>query len=605
MIWACGPIWLDRTETRNVETPEMQRTLTNRRLSAALSLLLVGTGFVTVHPVLAQDTAPAQGTSNRYRVLVPMLEVKGTAKPDFGKKVAENVAKSISRLPTHEPVDAKEFKEALRRFKLTEKDLDCIKSRQLAVQMNAELVMCGSYDGSQVSAQFISAKTGETFEVAPFASADPAQAGQQIYGLFENYVKQISLAAFCSDYLQSQQWSNALENCNQALAINPNSQISLSGKAMALYRMGMSADQNEVTDTAKIREAAAVYAKVVQLNPVHQDALRQSGILAARLGQAEQSRQFFRQYMELNPGDVGVRLAIASEAQKNGDPEGALRIVEEGLQADTSSVDLNSYAGHFAIAAAGKAEGAAATPFFEQAARYYGRVYAAKQNDTDPIVLQNYVLALLQLPSRKQEAVDIGTRAAAAKPDNAGVLMAYANALQASGKLDQAIATIDQALAKDPKTPRANLRKAQWLLAGNRLNEALPAFQSAVTAGDVDAALATNLVFREGFEKYRANQFDTALDYFSAAKSLAPDAKSIGMANFWTGMVHYQRGIAASKPQTKASARAALPHFQRAQAALQAEGVSQYAAGTQGVNLAQTTSAVKQYIDIQNQIISR
>lgn len=582
----------------------MQRTLTNRRLSAVLSLLMVGTGFVTVSPAMGQDPAP-QATSSKYRVLVPMLERKGEIRADFGKKVAENVAKSIGRLPTHEPVEAKELKDALKRFKLKEDELDCIKSRQLAVQMNAELVMCGSYDGSQVSAQFISAKTGETFEVQPFAASDPNAAGQQIYGLFESYVKQISLAAFCSDYLASQQWPNALDNCNQALAINPNSQIALMGKAMALYRMGMNATQDTVVDNAKLQEAAAIYAKVIELNPVHQDALRQSGILAARLGNAEQSRQFFRQYMELNPGDVGVRLAIAAEAQKNGDPEGALRIVEEGLHADSASVDLNSYAGHFAIAAAGKVAADSSAPFFTQAAKYYGRVYMLKQNETDPIVLQNYILALLQLPGRSAEAVDIGTRAATAKPDEPGVLMAYASALQATGKLDDAIATVDKALAKDPKTPRANLRKAQWLLEGGRLNEAVPAFHASVAAGDVDAELATNLVFREGFEKYRANQFDTALDYFAAAKSLAPDAKSTGMANFWTGMVHYQRGIAASKPQTKASARSALPHFQRAQSALQGEGVSTYASSTQGVNLGQTQSAVKQYIDIQNQIIKR
>jgi tetratricopeptide (TPR) repeat protein len=475
--------------------------------------------------------------------------------------------------------------------------------------MNAELVMCGQYEpsggGMQVAAQFISAKTGETFEIAPFAATDPAQAAQHIFSMFENYVKQISLAAFCSDYLASSQWPNALENCNQALTINPNSQVSLMGKGMALYRMGVDANQAEVTDSAKLREAEAVYKQVLTLNPVHQDALRQSGILAARLGNAAASREYFRQYMELNPGDVGVRLAIASEAQKNGDPVGALRIVEEGVVNDTTSVDLNSYAGHFAIAAAGKVAPDSAAPFFDLAAKYYGRVYTVKQNETDPVVLQNYVLALLQLPNRKQEAVDIGTRAIAAKPDEAGVWMAYANALQATGRLDDALKAVDNALSKDPKTPRANLRKAQWLLAGNRLNEAIPAFQASVQAGDIDGALATNLVFREGFEKYRANQFDTALDYFSAAKSLATDAKGVGMANFWTGMVHYQRGIAASKPQTKASARAALPHFQRAQSALQGEGVTEYASSTQGVNLGQTLSAVRQYIDIQNQIISR
>lgn len=588
----------------------MQRTLTNRRRTAVFSLLVVATGFVAVQPVLAQDPAPAQPSAERYRVLVPMLERKGAVNPSFGKKVAEQVAKSIEKLPTHAPVPAKEMKESLRKFKLKEQDLDCIKERQLAVQMNAELVMCGQYEaapngGMQVAAQFISAKTGETFEVAPFTATDPAQAAQHIYGSFERYVKQLSLARFCADYLASQQWTNALDNCNNALAINPNSQVSLMGKGMALYRLGMSADQSAVTDTAKLLEAQAVYRRVLELNSVHQDALRQSGILAARLGQADESRRYFRQYMELNPGDVGVRLAIASEAQKNGDAEGALRIIEEGLAADSMSVDLNTYAGHFAIAAAGKADPDKAAPFFEQAAKYYGRVYTAKANETDPIVLQNYVLALVQLPGRTDEATRIGQSAVAAKPAEAGVWMAYANALQAAGQLDQALAAIDTALARDPKTPRAGLRRAQWLLAANRLDAATSAFRAAVERGDVEAGVAAGLIFREGFEKYRANNFDAALDYFAAAREVSTDAKDRGQANFWSGMVFYQRGIAASKPQTPKSARAALPIFQRALALLQGEGVETYANSTRGVNLSQTLSAVRQYIDIQKQIIKR
>lgn len=588
----------------------MQRTLTNRRRTTVFSLILVATGFVAVQPVKAQDPAPAQPSSNRYRVLVPMLERKGTAPANFGKKVAENIAKSIERLPTHQPVEAKEVKESLRKFKLKEQELDCIKNRQLAVQMNAELVMCGQYEaaatgGFQVAAQFISAKTGETFEIAPFAATDPAQAAQQIYSSFENYVKQISLAAFCADYLASQQWPNALENCNQALAINPNSQVALMGKAMALYRLGMAADQSAVTDSARLLESMAIYSQVLQLNPVHQDALRQSGIIAARLGQAEASRNYFRQYMELNPGDVGVRLAIASEAQKNGDPEGALRIVEEGLVADSASVDLNTYAGHFAIAAAGKAEGDKAQPFFEQAAKYYGRVYAAKAAETDPVILQNYILALLQLPGRAGEAMQIGQSAVSAKPNEAGVWLAYATALQASNRLGDALAALDTALAKDPKAQRVALRRAQWLLEANRLSDAIPAWRQAIERGDVSAETAAGLVFRQGFESYRGNNFDAALEYFAAARDINPDNKARGQANFWSGMVFYQRGIAVAKPQTVKSARAALPLFQRALELLQGTGVSEYAAETRGVNLSQTISAVRQYIDIQNQIIKR
>lgn len=586
----------------------MQRTLISRRRIKVLSLVMAATGLVAVAPVSAQDPAPA-ATNTRYRVLVPMLERKGAVRPDFGKKVAELVAKSITALPTHSPVPASELKEALRKYKLNEAELDCIKDRQLAVQMNAELVMCGQYEpsgaGFKVAAQFISAKNGETFEVAPFDAAEPAQAASHIYSAFENYVKQISLAAFCSDYLASQQYPNALENCNQALAINPNSQIALTGKGMALYRMAVTADQSAVADSARLRESADVYKKVIDLNPVNQDALRQAGVIAARLGQADVSRQYFKQYMELNPGDVGIRLAIASEAAKNGDPEGALRIIEEGLRADTASADLTAYAGHFAIAVAGKAtEKAQSTPFFTQAARYYGRNYTIRGAETDPIVLQNYILALKEL-GRTPEAIDIGRRAVAAKPGEAGVWLAYGNALQASGNLNEALAALDTALARDPKTPRVASRRAQWLLEAKRLNDATAAFKTAIEKGDMDADLAVNLVFRQGFEHYREKNYDTALDYFAASRELANDAKSRGMSNFWSGMVYYQRGIAVAKPQTPKVARTALPLFQRALELLQSNGVDEYASTTKGVNLGQTVSAVRQYIDIQNQIIKR
>ena len=379
----------------------MQRTFTDRRRTVALSLIIAATGLVPALPLAAQEPAPA-ASSSRFRVLVPTLERRGAAKADFGKKVAEQISKQIAGLPTHVPVETKEVKDALRKYKIKEDELDCIKSRQLAVQINAELVMCGVVEaassGNQVSAQFISARTGETFEVAAFAATDPAQAAQHIFQSFENYVKQISLAAFCRDYLASQQWAQALENCNQALAINPNSQTALNMKGMALYRSAMAADQSTVQDSARLREAYDVYRKVIELNPVDQDALKQAGIIAARLGQAEQSRTYFRQYMELNPGDASVRLAIAGEAARSGDAEGALRIVEEGLAADSANVDLAVYAGHFAVQAAARAE---AKPdqqrLFETAVKYYQRVRTAQGAETDPGVLQNMMQAMVQL----------------------------------------------------------------------------------------------------------------------------------------------------------------------------------------------------------------
>lgn len=586
----------------------MQRTFLSRRRTVAVSLVIAATGLVAALPLAAQEPAPA-ASNTRFRVLVPTLERRGEAKADFGKKVAEQVAKSINGLPTHIPVEAKEVKESLRKYKIKEEELDCIKSRQLAVQINAELVMCGTVEpgagGNQVSAQFISARTGETFEVAPFAAPDPASAAKHIYTMFENYVRQISLAAFCRDYLASQQWAQALENCNQALAINATSQTALNMKGMALYRMAMAADQSAVTDSARLQEAYSVYRRVVELNPVEQDALKQLGIIAARLGQAEQSRTYFRQYMELNPGDASVRLAIAGEAARSGDPEGALRIVEEGLTADSANVDLNSYAGHFAIASAAKIkDDAAQRRMYETAVRYFSRVRTAKGAETDVSILQNLIPALIQM-GRQDEAITIGREATTAKPDNANLWVAYAAALQGAKRTDEALAALETAVARDPKNARAIARRASLLLDAGRLDAAQEAFRAAISSGAVDAGEAAQMVFNEGYERYRAQNWDSALQFFQTSGELAGDAKGRGQANFWSGMIYYQRGIAVAKPQNAKAARAAKPLFERALNYLQGAGVETYAGETRGVNLNQTVSAVRQYIDIQNQLIKR
>jgi tetratricopeptide (TPR) repeat protein len=599
-----------------VEIQEMQRTLQPRRRTVALSLVIAATGLVSAVPLAAQEPAPA-ASSSRFRVLVPTLERRGTARADFGKKVAEQVSKQINGLATHVPVEQKEVKEALRKYKIKEEELDCIKSRQLAVQINAELVMCGTVEpgasGNQVTAQFISARTGETFEVPAFPATDPAQAAQHIYKSFENYVKQISLAAFCRDYLASQQWAQALENCNQALAINPNSQTALNMKGMALYRSAMAADQSAVTDSARLNEAYEVYRKVIALNPVEQDALKQAGIIAARLGQAEQSRTYFRQYMELNPGDAAVRLAIAGEAARSGDAEGALRIVEEGLAADSANVDLATYAGHFAVQAAARSEDKVAQRrLFETAVKHYSRVRAAKGAQTDPGVLQNMVQALVQL-ERHGEAVNVGREAVATavnptpetQASQSNLWLAYATALQGSNRLDEALAALDTAIARDPKNARPAARKAAVLLDAGRLDAATQAFRAAVNSGAVDAGEASQMIFNEGYQRYRAQNWDQALQFFQTSAELSNEAKARGQANFWSGMIYYQRGITAAKPQNAKAARASLPLFQRALGFLQGSGVETYASSTQGVNLAQTISAVRQYIDIQNQLIKR
>src|SRR5688572_3940605 len=168
-----------RQEPRQTETPPMVCRPHSRQVMVATFLL--GATFTVSH---AQEQATA-GTASRFKVLVPTLEPRGGAKANFGKDVSEEVRKLISRMARHEPVDKKEIQEAFRKYQLKESDMDCIKNMQLALNLGAKLVMCGSFSGAAPnvtvdSVQFISTETNEAFTVQALTSATPKDAAAQI-----------------------------------------------------------------------------------------------------------------------------------------------------------------------------------------------------------------------------------------------------------------------------------------------------------------------------------------------------------------------------------------------------------------------------------------
>jgi tetratricopeptide (TPR) repeat protein len=592
----------------------MQHTLMYRNLTRALAT--VGVAAVTwfaASPAAAQEQpAGATQTGSRYRVLVPKLEIRPGANEKFGNQLADALRKDIDKLATHQSVDKKELGESLKKFKLKEDELDCIKARQLAVQIGAELVMCGIVEPGKVSAQFIGAKTGETFEVPSFPATDPLAAERQIFTSFEKYINQLSLTAFCTDYLASSQWQNAIDNCSKALEVNQQSSTGLYGRARGY--MGLAEAADAAKDSARAAEsyvkALADLKQALVVNEVHQESLRAAGIVAARLGQPEDSRKYFRQYLELNPGAASVRLTLAGEAAKSGDPEGALRMAEEGIVADSTSLDVLQFAGHWAMQAAQKAEAtarvgaapgtdvsAAGRPLYDKAIGYYQKAIELKPKDVDPGVYTNLIIALNQA-GRPADAVTAGQQATQAFGDKSAIWTQYAEALKSSGRIPDALAALDSALAKDAEAPRIFVRRGGWLLESGNLEGARAAFQQAVQRNELPADDIAKTIFGVAYnEKFKTGKQDEALEYFSLVRDVASSPETKGMANFWTGLVWYQRATNAAKPNTLAASKSAVPLFQRA---LEYFGQADvYAASESGVRnqLSQMEGYSRQFIE--------
>ena len=309
---------------------------------------------------------------SRMRVLVPsFVNAEGKTTRE-GNRLADQVRKQINAMPTHAPVEEKAWKDALKKFGLKESDMDCIKWRQLAAQADiAQLVLCGTLnEAGSVTASFHPLAGGDAFDVPQFAFQDPESSAGTVVQSFQTYVRQISLVLYCDDNIRSQNWQGALDLCNQAVELNPKSVSAHYARGSAL----MNLDRPE--------EALEAYETVLEVEPLHTDAMLAAGILAAKLGRSDVSQQYFKEYLDLNPGDENVRLSIAHDLANAGDPAGALILVEEAAMSPEASASMLEYTGHFAMnaglgmqQAGGPANGNTdqANAFFEKALQYYGR----------------------------------------------------------------------------------------------------------------------------------------------------------------------------------------------------------------------------------------
>lgn len=555
--------------------------------------------------------AQSQEVGGRMRVLIPKLEPQNDADDDFGKDVAEQLRDLLDEFATHTAIPEREVRTALRRFDVDEDDLNCIRSRQLAGQIDGQLVLCGQYTPMaggrfQVTSSFVSVGDGETFEVEPIevGEDDDEQAAQHIITSFETFVEQLRASQFCSDYYQSQQWDNALTNCNRAIELNPEGAIR---PRYIKARVLMEQEQWEQSLT-ELRQ-------VLELNPIHENALQTAGYVSAKMGEEEQAQAYYREYLELQPGNASVRMNVAYELAQAGDPHGAMSLIEEGLELDAENLDLWQQLGNFAFAAAvkdvgsvresgeGEALPAEVRELYRTAIDAYSRVFESEGEEMDVSQLRNIVAAHIQL-NELDQAITFADRVLEAHSDAAAIMSIRADALQRQGNLDQAIAALDRVQEIDPEYPNVAVRKGNWLLQEGRVDEAVPLLHDAVERGEQPSDVVANLLLAHAHSKgVQPQNFQYALDVLEHAYDFEVGDRMKAQLDFWNGFSLYKRAETIQQPQTLETAERTLPMFQRARDLLQAS--APYANEQPSIPLQQFLNAAGQYIEIQEAIIKR
>ncbi len=571
-----------------------------------LTLAMVGLALSPATALRAQEN---NGVGGRFRVLIPPFEPKQDANDDFGKDAAKKLRDLVNGLATHQPVEEKEMKNAAKRYKLKVEDLDCVRTRQLASQINAQVALCADYHDAgekqeAVNATFYDVASGESFKVDPktFNEDKPDSAAAYIFNAFDTYVQQIRAAQFCNEYEQSQDYANAMTQCDKALKLNPD----------AIGARYTRANINFKQD--KYDAAMKDLKTILDQNPNHEDALQLAGYISAKQGNDEQAREYYQQYLDLNPSNAQVRMKIAYDLAKAGDPVGAMNLIQVGLNVDSTNTDLlEQYAG-FAFNAAinadqqnGDQNGGGVAP---EAVKYYRdaveageKVFAAEGKDTSVSLLRNSIAAYLKL-DQPEKALELGKQAVATHPDEDQIWSVYADALHENGQLDQAIAALDSVKKLNSDDQTASLKQGNWLIQAGRLSDAVSVLKASASMSPKDADAAARMVFADAYTNgIQKDKYDYAAKGLGAAQELPNlSANMQHQLNFWQAYAIYQGAIAEQKPNTVATAKATLPKFEHAQTLLQSVG--DYPKSV-NVDLKQMMDNVNTYIDIQKAIIKR
>lgn len=564
----------------------------NARYLAAGAWLLAG--------ALLTPAAPAEAQS-RMRVLVPGFENEQGKTTRTGNRLADQLRKEINQMATHAPAERKDVNSALKKHGLKESDMDCIKWAQLArleSSLNIGLVLCGTLNESAntVEARFAPVGGGDAFMVPQFTMQSIDQAAAQVVEAFGTYVRQLQLVQYCDDYIRNESWQQALDNCNQAVELNPRSVSAHYARGSALLNL----DRPE--------EALEAYETVLEVDPIHTEALLAAGYTAAKLGRQEVSQRYLGEYLALNPGDVQVRLTIATRLANEGDPSGALKLVEEAIaDEEEGTAQLYEYAGHFAMNTGLQLEQLGVTAaedpdaYFEKAIESYEHVLEMEGDSTSGAVLRNLMTAYRNT-GETDRALALGERATTVS-DEPQTWNVYAGILRDAGQIDEAMRALDRVQELDPEFPNITGRKAVMFLDAGRLDEAVAATRRAAERDEMQPAQIENISQRitvQGWQHAQQKRFDRAIAHFEAARRIGQSELSDAMANFFHAVTLIQQGDPIIREANNAAAgRRAKPLFERAKALLQ--GAAAYT--DQASKRAELLQQVDQFIEVADALI--
>jgi len=488
-------------------------------------------------------------TGGRYLVMIPALEGPS------GEQVANDLRGLVTGMTTHAALNDGDVRRQMAEYEI--EALNEVFALQLAQVLNVQLVSWGQVRqagaGLEADVKFVDSRSGDAVNLTGLRGATPTELASAIFASFEESVEGIRQAAFCNDYLSSSNYTEALSTCEAALAIVPGSITALYGKATALLYLD------------RLQESLTTYDQLLAIDVTHQDALLGAGLAASRLLESQRAMTYYNRYLEVNPGNVQVRMTVAGDVVQAGDYVSAFRILETAIPDNADNTDFQTYLFQVGSAAGRRlreeGDTATAQQVLTTAYTAFERGYGTA-TDLDQSVLQRVIEVTVAL-GRTDEALRLASEATTRFPNEVPVWSVYATALREAGRTDEEIQALTRMTEIDPQNAETFIRRAQaHNRAGNR-SAAIADGQRIAALGDRDRA--AQVLFSIGAPMFQANNYAEAEPVLAAAYEHATGTLRSDVA-FYRSYSLLQQGVALRNAATTSGN---LQQFQQALAFMQ------------------------------------
>jgi tetratricopeptide (TPR) repeat protein len=458
----------------------------------------------------------------RTLVMVPDLIGPG------GESVAGQLRTLISGMETHAAIAEASISERMAEFQM--ESLDSITAIQLAQIVRANLVSWGrtteAPGGLAARVTFAQVGTSDAI-VVEGTGANPAALATAIFENFRSSIEGVRLATECLDQLANDQFEQAVQTCDRALALAPNSATALAARGTALNELERYAD------------AIRNFEQLLGVDPANEDALIGAGTAAAGLDRPD-AAEFFERYLQINPG-AQPRMMLANQQVQGGNVEAGFQILQAGASNYQDNQDFQEYLFNIAVAAAQTAgsDSTAARAIYTEALRAYG--YAYPQGSELDVNSVRQAIGAAQMLGRADEAIRLAQQGTQAFANDAALWSQYAALLEQAGRRDDALAALSRVIQIDPAYENIYIRRARLYIDQNLIAEAIADFQQAAQRGG--GAIAGQTLLGLGGAAIQAQDWPKAAQLLTPAVDMLTDPTRKSDAQFYLGYALAQQGF--------------------------------------------------------------